>query len=86
MAGRTNGYDSPGRMEDRQRREELWSDYLVWTKFNNELLRRIFDSPEMALEYSRPREPEATWGIFLAEIEEFQRDLGDDVQRLASIS
>jgi hypothetical protein len=82
---RTTGNELRGRAEDERRQEELWSDYLVWTDFNQELLRRAFDSPQMALEYSQPREPEQTWGVFLSELKEFEHDLRDDLQRLKSI-
>ncbi|HBJ84862.1 MAG TPA: hypothetical protein DDZ88_13525 [Verrucomicrobiales bacterium] len=82
---RTTGFGSSRRPAEQQRQEELWSEYLIWTKFNDELLRRIFNSEAMALEYSAVREPEATWGVFLAEIEEFESGIKDDIRRIRLI-
>src|SRR6266496_2262881 len=78
----------PGREPDDEHREKhdsLWSDYSRWGDFNRDLLNRLFDSPEIATEYSIPREPEATYGVLVAEIEEFENELKDDLQRLRSV-
>jgi hypothetical protein len=82
---RASGYEKDPDTTHEERRDSLWSDYLRWGDFNRELLNRIFDSPGIAAEYGVPREPEATYGVFLAEVEEFQDNLNDDLQRLRSI-
>lgn len=82
---RTSGYERDPETKHTEKRDLLWSDYLRWDDFNKELLNRIFDSSGIAAEYGAPREPEATYGVFLAEVEEFQNNLKDDLQRLRSI-
>lgn len=82
---RSSGYERAPDAEHTEKRDSLWSDYLRWDDFNKELLNRIFDSPGLAAEYGAQREPEYTYGVFLAEVDEFQNNLKDDLHRLRSI-
>ena len=58
-----------------ERHNSLWSEYSRWNDFNKTLLNRLFDSQEIAVEYSYPKEPKPTYGVLLAEIEEFENVL-----------
>lgn len=82
---RASGYKRDPSSKHTEKRGSLWAEYLRWDDFNKELLNRIFDSPEIAIEYGAPREPESTYGVFVAEIEEFQNNLKADLHRLVSI-
>ena len=82
---RASGHERDPSSEHTEKRGSLWAEYLRWDDFNKELLNRIFDSPEIAIEYGAPREPEFTYGVFVAEIEEFQNNLKANLHRLVSI-
>lgn len=83
-SGRT-GYENPPTPEHAQKRDSFWSDYSRWDEFNKTLLERLFDSPTIAAEYGASKEPEASYGVFLVEIENLQHNLKDDLQKLQSI-
>ena len=82
---RTVGYERPPAINHTERHDSLWSEYSRWNDFNKALLNRLFDSAEIAVEYSAPKELKPTYGVFLAEIEEFGDFLKDDLQELRSI-
>jgi hypothetical protein len=81
----TSGYERSPDSKHIKRRDSLSSEYVRWNDFNKELLHRLFNSPEIAAEYSASREPESTYGVFLSEVDEFHNDIEDDLQRLQSI-
>lgn len=80
-----SGYEKPPAPKDAGKRDSLWADYVRWNDFNKELIERLFDSPRIAAEYGAAREPETTYGVFLAEIDEFQNDLRSGLEKLRSI-
>src|SRR5437899_978914 len=79
------GYERVPDVKHTERHDSLWSEYSRWNDFNKALLNRLFDSQEIAVEYSTPKEPKPTYGVLLAEIEEFENVLKDDLQELRSI-
>jgi len=79
------GYERVPDTKHTERRDSLWSEYSRWNDFNKALLERLFDSQEIATEYSTPKELEPTYGVLLAEIDEFENNLKDDLQKLRSI-
>lgn len=83
-SGRT-GYENPPTPEHAKGRASFWSDYSRWDEFNKTLLERLFDSAKIAAEYNAPRESEASYGVFLVEIENLQNNVKADLQKLRSI-
>ena len=79
------GYERVPDTKHTERRDSLWSEYSRWNDFNKALLERLFDSQEIATDYSTPKELEPTYGVLLAEIDEFENNLKDDLQKLRSI-
>src|SRR5881296_238257 len=79
------GYERVPDTKHTERRDSLWSEYSRWNDFNKALLERLFDSQEIATEYSTPKELEPNYGVLLAEIDEFENNLKDDLQKLRSI-
>ena len=66
------GYERVPDIKHTERHNSLWSDYSRWNDFNKALLNRLFDSQEIAVDYSTPKERKPTYGVLLAEIEEFE--------------
>jgi hypothetical protein len=79
------GYERVPDIKHTERHNSLWSECSRWNDFNKALLNRLFDSQEIAVEYGTPKEPKPTYGVLLAEIEEFENVLKDDLQELRSI-
>jgi len=79
------GYERVPDIKHTEKHHSLWSEYSRWNDFNKALLSRLFDSQEIAVAYSTSKEPKPTYGVLLAEIEEFENVLKDDLQELRSI-
>jgi hypothetical protein len=79
------GYERAPDIKYTEKHHSLWSEYSRWNDFNKVLLSRLFDSQEIAVGYSTSKEPKPTYGVLLAEIEEFENVLKDDLQELRSI-
>ncbi len=66
--------------------EEAHDEHSKWSKYNTELLKRLFDNSSMADEYNR------FYGAFIAmnptlteRIEDFRKDMRDSITRLEAI-
>ena len=55
----TVGYERAPDIKHTEKHDSLWSEYSKWNDFNKALLNRLFDSPEIAVEYRSSKRAEA---------------------------